>query len=260
LPDDFSGKVALVTGGGSGIGAATARALAELGAAVTVADVNQASAQAVAQSIVDDGAAALAVACDVRQATDAQDAVVATAKAFGGVDFLVNNAGIVRYGTVVDGSESDWDAVIDTNLKGPFLMAKFAIPEMRKRQGGAIVNTSSVQAFASQELVAAYSASKGGIVAMTKTMALDHAGDGIRVNAVAPGSVETGMTRYAANLFHPEDPDTAVQSWGKLHPLQYLAQPGEIADVIVFLVSDRARYMTGTTCIVDGGLLSKLGV
>jgi NAD(P)-dependent dehydrogenase (short-subunit alcohol dehydrogenase family) len=260
MPDELSGKVALVTGGGSGIGAETARTVARLGAAVTVADVNEASAEDVAQDILSDGGTAQAVTCDVRRATDAENAVAATAKAFGGVDFLVNNAGIVRYGTVVDASEDDWDAVVDTNLKGPYLMAKFAIPEMRKRHGGAIVNTASVQAFASQELVAAYSASKGGIVAMTKTMALDHAADGIRVNAVAPGSVETGMARYAADLFHPEDPDTAMQSWGKLHPLQYLAQPSEIADVIVFLISDRARYVTGTTCIVDGGLLAKLGV
>jgi len=254
----FSNKVALVTGAGSGIGAGTARALAGLGAAVALADLEASPAATVAQEI--GGDRLLPLECDVSNASDAERAVAKTVDVFGGLDVLVNCAGIVRYDTVVDAPESDWDAILAVNLKGTFLMAKYAIPEIRKRGGGAIVNTASVQAFASQELVAAYSASKGGVVSLTKTMALDHAREGIRVNAVAPGSVETGMSRFAANLFHPEDPDGALASWGKQHPLGYLAQPAEIADVIVFLASDQARYVTGETVIVDGGLLAKLGV
>ncbi len=224
--DGISGKAAIVTGGGSGIGAAAARAIALGGADVAVVDIDGDSAERVVRGIEAEGGRAIAVVCDVGDARSTQSAVATAVNAFGGLDILVNNAGIVRYGTVVDTPESDWDRVLATNLKGPFLMAKAAIPEMRRRGGGAIVNTASVQAFASQQLVAAYSASKGGVVALTKTMALDHAVDNIRVNAIAPGSVETGMLRQGAELFAPDDPAAEMQSWGKLHPLGYLAQPG----------------------------------
>jgi NAD(P)-dependent dehydrogenase (short-subunit alcohol dehydrogenase family) len=257
---ELSGKIAIVTGAGSGIGAATAKALAAEDAAVAAVDINEAGVNNTCLDITATGARSLPVVCDVSQADGAERAVHSTIAAFGGVDILVNNAGIARYGTVVDMSEDEWDAVVGTNLKGPFLMAKMAIPEIRQRGGGAIVNTASVQAFASQALVPAYSASKGGVVALTKAMAIDHAPDNIRVNAIAPGSVETGMLRAAAELFVPDDQSGAMESWGKLHPIGYLAQPEEVADVIVFLVSHRSRYVTGTVLVVDGGLLAKLGV
>lgn len=173
---------------------------------------------------------------------------------------LVNNAGVVRYGTAPEFPVEDWDLVVGTNLKGAFLTVKHAVPLMRERGGGAIVNLASAQAFASQPLVAAYSASKGGIVAMTRTMALDHAADGIRVNCVCPGSVETPMLRYGAEVLDGGDPHQTMQAWGRLHPIGRLIQPEEVAALVAFLASDDAAAITGAPYLVDGGLLAELGV
>ncbi len=256
----LDGKIAIVTGGGKGIGAAVCAAFTEEGAAVGVLDYDADAAEAVARQLRDKGYAAQAFQADVRRAPNAEAAVARTVERFGGLDILINNAGVARYGEAPDFSEEDWDLVIDTNLKGPFLMAKYAIPAMRQRGGGAIVNTASVQAFASQQLVAAYSASKGGVVSMTRTMALDHAKDNIRVNCVCPGSVRTPMLRYAADLFVPDDPEAAMESWGRLHPIGKLTEPEDVARVFVFLASEDARVVTGAPFLVDGGLLAKLGV
>jgi NAD(P)-dependent dehydrogenase (short-subunit alcohol dehydrogenase family) len=174
--------------------------------------------------------------------------------AFGGLDVLVNNAGVVRYGELPDLSEEDWDLMLDTNLKGPYLMAKHAIPVMRERGGGAIVNLASVQAVVSQPLVAAYAASKGGVVSLTRTMAIDHAKDGIRVNCVLPGSVRTPMLRYGADLFEPSDPEAAIESWGRNHLIDRVIEPEEVARVILFLASEDAAVVTGAPHFVDGGL------
>jgi NAD(P)-dependent dehydrogenase (short-subunit alcohol dehydrogenase family) len=170
----------------------------------------------------------------------------------------VNNAGVVRYGEVPDFPEEDWDFVVDVNLKGPYLMARHVIPLMRERGGGAIVNTASVQAFATQRTVTAYSASKGGVVAMTKTMALDHAKDNIRVNAIAPGSVLTPMLVDAAHKFFPDDPDGAIQEWGSVHPIGRVIDPEEVAEAILFLAGPGASAITGETLLVDGGLVAGL--
>jgi NAD(P)-dependent dehydrogenase (short-subunit alcohol dehydrogenase family) len=181
---------------------------------------------------------------------------------YGGVDVLVNSAGIQRYGTVVETEEEAWDEVLDVNLKGIYLASRYAIPEMRKRGGGAIVNLSSVQAFASQTGVAAYTASKGGINALTRAMALDHAEENIRVNAICPASVDTPMLRWAADLFREEDKsvEETVAEWGRMHPVGRVAKPEEVAEVIAFLASDRASFVTGGDYKVDGGMLAALGV
>jgi NAD(P)-dependent dehydrogenase (short-subunit alcohol dehydrogenase family) len=249
----LSGKVALVTGAGSGIGAAAARELAAQGARVAALDVDLAAAQAVADEA--DGAA---FACDVRRGDACQQAVAAVTERFGGLDIAVNSAGVIRYGRVDELSEEDWDFQIDTNLRGTFLIARHAIPLMRARGGGAIVNVASTQAFASQELVPAYTASKGAIVALTRTMALDHARDAIRVNAVAPGSVDTAMLRYAADVFSPSDPNAAIEGWGASHPIGRVIRPEEVARVIAFLAGDAASAVTGATYLVDGGATAKL--
>jgi NAD(P)-dependent dehydrogenase (short-subunit alcohol dehydrogenase family) len=256
MTDRFTGKVALVTGAGAGIGAATARALAAEGAAVAVVDLSLEAARATSAEIE----RGLAVAANVGRAEDARRAVEACVEAFGGLDVLVNNAGVVRYGELPDLSEEDWDLMLDTNLKGPFLMAKHAIPAMRERGGGAIVNLASVQAVVSQPLVAAYSASKGGVVSMTRTMAIDHAKDGIRVNCVLPGSVRTPMLRYGADLFEPDDPEAAIEGWGHKHPIDRVIEPEEVARVIVFLASDDAAVVTGAPHFVDGGLAARAAV
>jgi NAD(P)-dependent dehydrogenase (short-subunit alcohol dehydrogenase family) len=183
------------------------------------------------------------------------------AEIYGGVDVLVNAAGVQRYGTVVDTEEEVWDEVLDVNLKGIYLASKYAIPQMRERGGGAIVNLSSVQAFASQKGVAAYTASKGGINALTRAMALDHAEENIRVNAVCPASVDTPMLRWAANLFRGDKSvEATVAEWGKMHPLGRVATVEEVAEVIAFLASEKASFVTGGEYKVDGGMLAALGV
>jgi NAD(P)-dependent dehydrogenase (short-subunit alcohol dehydrogenase family) len=184
---------------------------------------------------------------------------------FSGIDLLACCAGIQRYGTVEDTEESVWDEVLAVNLKGCYLASRHAVPEMRKRGGGAIVHVSSVQALACQTNVAAYAASKGGLNALTRSMALDFAKDRIRVNAVCPGSVDTPMLRASAAQFGGGRPvEDVVRSWGTSHPLGEgygrVCSAAEVAEVIAFLLSDRASFMTGAEVKVEGGLLARLGV
>ena len=249
----FGEKVAIVTGAGMGIGEAVARRLASEGASVVIVDFDEAAAQKVTADINALGQKAVAVIGSVSVAADARRATKVAEEKFGGVDYLVNNAGVVIYGEVPEFKEEDWDTVVDTNLKGQYLMSKYAIPSMRSRGGGAIVNLASVQALISQREVAAYASSKGGIVSLTKTLALDHAKDRIRVNSVLPGSVRTPMLRHAAELA-PGDPDATVAQWGRLHPRGTVIEPEEIANVVVFLLSDEASAVTGAPYIVDAGL------
>src|SRR5690606_12766511 len=205
----LTGRVVVVTGAGAGIGAAVARMAAAEGAAVAVLDVDGGAAQVVA----DESASAHAV--DVRSAAQVESVIADVERDHGRIDALANIAGVVRYGTVTELSEDDWDLQIDTNLKGVYLMCRSVIPAMRRAGGGAIVNTASAQAFASQPLVAAYSASKAGVVSMTRTLALDHAPDAIRVNCVCPGSVETPMLRYGAEHLAGDVPaEQTMHSWG----------------------------------------------
>jgi NAD(P)-dependent dehydrogenase (short-subunit alcohol dehydrogenase family) len=252
----FTGKAGIVTGAGMGIGAAVARALADEGAAVAVFDRNAAAAEQVSAQINEAGGRAIAVVGSVSDAADAQRAVEAAVGAFGGLDVLVNNAGVVIYGGVPDYREQDWDTVVDTNLKGQFLMTKYAVPRISERGGGAIVNLASVQAIASQREVASYSASKGGVVSLTKSLALDLAGDRIRVNCVLPGSVRTPMLRHAAELA-PGDPEQTIETWGRIHPRGTVIEPEEIAAVVLFLLSADASAMTGAAVVADAGLTAQ---
>jgi NAD(P)-dependent dehydrogenase (short-subunit alcohol dehydrogenase family) len=253
---DFAGKVALVTGGSLGMGRACVERFAQGGAQVLAVANDATSVRDIAET-----AGVLGFVGDVRRAADMQAAVAEAAKRFGGIDILVCCAGIQRYGTVVDTSEEVWDDVLDINLKGIYLAAKFAIPEMRKRGGGALVAISSVQAIASQASVAAYTASKGGINALVRAMALDHAADNITVNTVCPGSVDTPMLRWAADLYKGEGTvESTLAAWGRSHPLGRVGKASEIAEAVAFLASDKARFITGAELKVDGGLLAKLGV
>ncbi|MBO9605786.1 MAG: glucose 1-dehydrogenase [Paenibacillaceae bacterium] len=257
----FSGKIALVTGGSKGIGMAVARLFAQEGASVAIVSLEDASA--VAEELCS-GAGherVIAVQADVSKHQQVQAAVRQTTDAFGGIDILVNSAGIQRYGDVVETDEALWDEVIDVNLKGMFLASKNCIPEMRKRGGGAIVNVSSVQAYAAQSKVAAYAASKGGINALTRAMAVDHAAENIRVNVVCPGSVDTPMLRSAADLFKGQSTqEETIQSWGRMHPIGRVGTTEEVAELVAYLCSDKAGFITGADIKVDGGLFATFGV
>jgi NAD(P)-dependent dehydrogenase (short-subunit alcohol dehydrogenase family) len=254
----FVGKSIVITGAGMGIGRAAALGFAREGGSVAIGDISEADAAETVRQIEAEGGRAIAVRCDVRDAAQVRNLIEQAVAAFGGVDVLYNNAGVVRYGTVDELSEEDWDYQLDINLKGTFLTCKYAIPELRKRGGGAIVNTASVQAFASQKTVAAYSASKGAVVSFTTTVALDHADENIRCNCIAPGSIRTPMLQQSADTFGADDPEGAIVAWGKLHPLGRVGRPEEVVNLVLFLASDESSFCTGGCYRVDGGLLSPL--
>jgi NAD(P)-dependent dehydrogenase (short-subunit alcohol dehydrogenase family) len=258
---EFSGKVAIVTGGALGIGRAAARKLLTEGASVVICSDRAEQVERTVEELRGEDLEARGTRADVTSSADMKRLVGFAAEIYGGVDILVNSAGVQRYGTVVETEEEVWDEVLDVNLKGIYLASKYAIPEMRERGGGAIINLSSVQAFASQRGVAAYTASKGAINALTRAMALDHAEENIRVNAVCPASVETPMLRWSADLFKGnKSVDETLEEWGKMHPLGRVARPEEVAEVIAFIASDRASFVTGGDYKVDGGMLAALGV
>jgi NAD(P)-dependent dehydrogenase (short-subunit alcohol dehydrogenase family) len=256
----FADQTAIVAGGSTGIGLAAALRLLQGGARVAICSHDEATlAPALAQ--LEGQGAAIAVRADVTSSADMHRLVEAAEEAFGGIDHLVFAAGIQTYGTVVDTPEEVWEPTLAVNLKGAFLAAKHAVPAMIARGGGAIVLVSSVQGMACQTGVAAYAASKGGLNALTRAMALDHAGHGIRVNAVCPGSVDTPMLRRSADLFKGEGTlEATLLEWGRAHPVGRIASPAEIAEVIAFLLSPAAAFMTGETVRVDGGLLAGVPV
>jgi NAD(P)-dependent dehydrogenase (short-subunit alcohol dehydrogenase family) len=258
---EFSGKVAIVAGGARGIGRAAARNLAAEDASVVICSDREDQVEEAVAELREEGLEVSGVRADVTSSADMKRLMDFAAETYGGVDILVNSAGVQRYGTVVETEEEVWDEVLDVNLKGIYLASRHAIPKMRERGGGAIVNLSSVQAFASQRGVAAYTASKGGINALTRAMALDHAQENIRVNAVCPASVDTPMLRWSADLFRGEKSvQETLEDWGGMHPLGRVARPEEVAEVIAFLASEKASFVTGGEYKVDGGMLAALGV
>ncbi|HEX6507962.1 MAG TPA: SDR family NAD(P)-dependent oxidoreductase [Chloroflexota bacterium] len=255
-PWSLSGKVAVVTGAGKGIGEATALALARHGAAVAAVDIDGEAAHAIARRIEDDGGMAVSITADVSTADGAAQIALTVRDALGGLHILHNNAGIQRYGTVVTTDEVGWDEVINVNLKSVYLVSHACVPLIQEAGGGAIINTSSVQAFASQAGVAAYTVSKHGILGLTRSMAVDLA-PAIRVNCINPGSVDTPMLRDA--LARAPAPEATWRAVRNMHLLRRVARPEEVANVVVFLASDAASFITGAAIPVDGGLLIPLG-
>ena len=254
----FDGKVVIVTGGAHGIGRATAIEFAREGASVAIADINEDAGRMVEAEIQALGAGGLLVVADMARMSECSRVVSETVEAFGGVDVLFNNVGIQTpdsYQNVENTSEEMWDRILNVNLKSYFMMSKFAIPEMRRRGGGAIVNTASVQGLQSQPLVPAYAASKGGVLSLTRQMALDYASENIRVLAVNPGTIDTEMVRTVARM-EEGDPGEIVAEWGKSHPIGRVGQGMDIANVVLFLASEKASFMTGESVNVDGGFMA----
>ena len=249
---EFSNRSVIVTGGSKGIGAAVCLAFAREGAEVLCIDVDENSGRTLAES----HPGIRFFRADVSKSDDCRSAVEAVA---GKVDVLCNNAGIQpieSYARADELPEEVWDRVIDVNLKGVFLMSCAVIPTMKGGRGGAIINIASVQGLQSMKRVSAYAASKGGVLSLTRQLALDYAEDGIRVLAVNPGTIETPLVEEAASA-HQLTMEDARGKGGETHPIGRIGQPGEVAEVVLFLSSQRASFMTGEFVNVDGGVMAK---
>lgn len=247
----LTGKTAIVTGGASGIGRASAIALAAEGASVAVSDVDTAGTEETVELIQQAGGNAIAVRCDVSQEDDARRLIEETVAAFGGVNVLFNNAGInPMEGNVVDLPTSEWRRIFSINVDGIFFCSRFAIPEMRRGGGGRIINTASPSSFLGWADNAAYIASKGAVMSLTRAMAMDHARENITVNALVPGLIMTGIGR--SFLAAQADPDAAESG----NPIGRAGLPTEIAPLVVFLASDDSSFSTGAPFYADGGQIA----
>jgi NAD(P)-dependent dehydrogenase (short-subunit alcohol dehydrogenase family) len=253
----LKGKVAIVTGAGSGIGAAIARLFAQEAARAVLADIRLDEIQRGASAIEASGGEALALQADVRSAEQVRELVRKTVERFGRLDILVNNAGVrASRSTVVDLTEGEFDQTLAVDLKGVWLGCKYAIPAMIESGGGAIVNMSSISASIGQPLQGAYNAAKGGVEVLTKCVALDFAKHKIRCNNVNPGWVRTEMNRVEL----AEMQSRGGKQWEevlRLHPLGRIGEPMDIALAVVYLASDEAAWVTGASLYVDGGYCSQ---
>jgi NAD(P)-dependent dehydrogenase (short-subunit alcohol dehydrogenase family) len=245
----FDGKTALVTGGASGMGAATARLFAEAGALVVIADRNEALALEHARAL---GASARVIAGDVSDSAFCENAVAEAVGRHGRLDCLVNAAGIIVRATGLETSDDDWRRMMAVNVDGVFFMCRAALRQMKKQGGGAVVNFGSIWGELSGKGALAYAASKGAVHQITRTFAIEHARDGIRVNAVCPGEVDTPMLR-AAGRAQPLTNEEAREIGDRVVPMGRLARPEEIARMVLFLCSDEASYITGAMHYVDAG-------
>ncbi|NEP81687.1 MAG: SDR family oxidoreductase [Okeania sp. SIO3B3] len=242
---EFKRKVALVTGGSSGIGKASALALAKAGATVVVAGRRTAEGEQTVREICDRGGDAIFIKTDVSKSGDIKALIEKTLASFGRVDLACNNAGVVKSGDLTEQSEEEWDYMIDVNLKGTWLAIKHEIPVMLKQGKGAIVNIASIGSVIGAPSFSVYSASKGGIISLTRAAAVEYAKSNIRINAISPGSTRTPMLdNLEKNVI-----DRIVVA----HPIGRIGQPEEIAEAVVWLCSDRASFITGHNLVIDGG-------
>jgi NAD(P)-dependent dehydrogenase (short-subunit alcohol dehydrogenase family) len=248
----LNNKVAIITGAGSGIGAATAVMFGKEGARVVVADIEQKKGMDMVDLIRSENGEAIFIHVDVSRADNIEKMVKSTIETYGKLDILVNNVGIYLQANVVDTSEKDWDRIMDVNLRGVFLCCKYSIPEMIKGgKGGVIVNVSSEAGIVGIKNQVAYNVSKSGIIALTKSMAVDFAAQNVRVNCVCPGTTETALVKEA--LSKASDPEKARRELEIVRPANRLGRPEEIASGILYLASDESSYATGTILSIDGG-------
>jgi NAD(P)-dependent dehydrogenase (short-subunit alcohol dehydrogenase family) len=244
-----AGRVAVVSGAASGIGRGIAEVLAERDWRVGAVDRNAEGLEQVA------GGPITPIQADLTRSADCER-VAREAGALGPLKGLVNCAGRELHGSVTDTPEDQWDLVIDTNLKTMYLLSHHCLPVMAASGGGSVVNISSIQGLATQTSVAAYAASKGAVISLTRAMALDHAPQGIRVTCICPGTIDTPLVRANAEYFNPEDPEAQLGEWGGMHALGRIGTPREVGQVVAFMLSDEASFITGSSHLVDGGLLA----
>jgi NAD(P)-dependent dehydrogenase (short-subunit alcohol dehydrogenase family) len=254
---DFKGKVVVITGAGSGIGEACVREFAYGNAAVAMVDSKPSAADGTFRELREGGASVEYFQADVSSRAEVERLIPEVLSRLGGIDVLVNNAGIQRFGSVTTVTEEEWDEVLNVNLKSAFLMSKYVIPEMIKRGGGAIVMTGSVQSVTAQRNSVHYVVSKHGILGLTRSIAIDYGKQNIRANCVLPGAIDTPMLRWAASL--DSHPEKVLAECDRLHIRGKMGRPVEVARVIVFLASDLASFVTGAAYAVDGGLLVPTG-
>jgi len=249
----LKGKRALITGGGSGLGRAMAERFTEEGAAVVIADINRSDAEATVKKLTAQGRRAMFTIGDVSKTADGERMVQEAVAFLGGLEILINNAGIETVGSVTTAKEEDWDRQIGVNLRGTFVMSRFAIPEIIKAGGGSVINLGSIGGLVAVKEYSAYGASKGAVIQLTRSMALDFAQNNIRVNCICPGPIDTPMIQRAAETLNPQDPDAIKKLYGSFTMLGRLGRPEEIANCALFLVSDESSYVTGHALAADGG-------
>lgn len=249
-------KTAIVTGGAKGIGKGIASVFAGEGAQVVVVDVDVEEGKETVEGLREEGAEAIFIETDVSREDQVKDMVEKSSEEFGPVEILVNNAGIGVYSSVTETSSEDWDRCLEVNLKGVFLCSKYSIPYIKEAGGGSIINLSSVHAFATANETSPYAASKGGIAALTRGLAIDYASDGIRVNAICPGWILTPLIR---SIFESADnPEEMRREVTERQLLGRLGTPEDVGKAARFLASEEASYITGSMQFVDGGLMAQL--
>jgi NAD(P)-dependent dehydrogenase (short-subunit alcohol dehydrogenase family) len=251
----FANKKVFISGGATGIGEVAALLFAQQGAIVTIFDRDIENGEKCLQKVLDGGGRGIFISGNLIYPEEIEKAIDQSLKTYGGIDILINNAGVESPYSVHEMPIEEWDRVMAVNLRGMYLMAKAVIPIMKKSGGGAIINTASISGLLGWPISAAYCASKGGVIQLTKQMAVDYAQDNIRVNCIAPG---TTLTPLIERIFQQEsEPEKAKQQISQMHPLGRFAQPEEIAQAILFLASEDASFITGAVLPVDGGYTAK---